>query len=97
MPILKFKPVVNNLPKFWPILFAINTAQYNTDKFSMPTLVPLTQNEFSIKDSINFAKEIRTYNSSLYMASLDVESLFTNILLNETINNFLVIYIIEIL
>ena len=97
MPILKFKPVVNNLPKFWPILFAINTAQYNTDKFSMSILVPLTQNEFSIKDSINFAKEIRTYNSSLYMASLDVESLFTNILLNETINNFLVIYIIEIL
>ena len=27
------------------------------------------------------------YGSSLYMASIDVESLFTNISLNETINN----------
>ena len=36
---------------------------------------------------INFAKEITTYDSSLYMTSLDVESLFTNIPLNETINS----------
>ena len=28
-----------------------------------------------------------TYDSSFYMASLDVESLFTNIPLNKTINN----------
>ena len=42
-------------------------------------LEPLTHNEF--------AKEITTYGSSLYMASLDVEFLFTSIPLNETINN----------
>ena len=42
---------------------------------------------FTIKDSFNFAKEITTYDSSLYMASLDLESLLTNIPLNETINN----------
>ena len=51
-------------------------------------LEPLTQNEFTIKDTFNFAKEITTYDSSLYMASLDVEFLSTNILLNETIDNF---------
>ena len=50
-------------------------------------LEPLTHNEFTIKDSFNFAKEISTHDSSLYMASLDVESLFTNIPLNETIDN----------
>ena len=50
-------------------------------------LEPLTHNEFTIKDSFNFAQEISTHDSSLYMANLDVESLFTNIPLNETIDN----------
>ena len=54
----------------------------------IPILEPLTHNECTITDSFNFAKEITTYDSSLYMASLDVETLFTNIPLNETINNF---------
>ena len=56
-------------------------------KLLIPLLEPLTHNEFTIKDSFSFAKEIRTYDCSLYMTSLDVESLFTNIPLNETINN----------
>ena len=53
----------------------------------IPRLEPLTHNEFSIKDFFSFAKDITTYDSSLCMASLDVETLFTNIPLNETINN----------
>ena len=53
----------------------------------IPILEPFTHNEFTVKDSFSFAKDIITYDSSLYMASLDVESLFTNIPLNETINN----------
>ena len=81
------KPVVNNLPKFRPILSAINTPGYNVAKFLIPILEPLTHNEFTVKDSFSFAKEIITYNSSLFMASLDVESLFTNIPLHETIKN----------
>ena len=53
----------------------------------VPILEPLTHNEFTIKDSFSFAKDITTYDSSMYMANLDVESLLTNIPLNETINN----------
>ena len=53
----------------------------------IPILEPLTQNEFTVKDSFTFAKEITKYDSSLFMASFDVESLFTNIPLKETINN----------
>ena len=53
----------------------------------IPILEPLTHNEFTIKDSFSFAKDITTYDSSMYMANLDVESLLTNIPLNETINN----------
>ena len=75
------------MPKFRPILSAINTPGYNLAKFLIPILEPLTHNEFTIKDSFSFAKDITTYDSSLYMDSLDVESLFTNIPLNETINN----------
>ena len=48
---------------------------------------PLTHNEFTVKDSFSFAKEITKYDSSLFMVSLDVESLFTNVPLKETINN----------
>ena len=89
------KPVANNLPKFQPILSAINTPGYNIAKFLIPILEPLTHNEFTIKDSFSFAKEITTYDSSFYRASLDVESLFTNVPLNETII-VLVIYTIKI-
>ena len=67
-----YKPVVNNLPKFQSILSAINTPGYNIAKFVIPILEPLTHNEFTIKDSFNFVKELSTYDSSLYMASLDV-------------------------
>ena len=35
-------------------------------------LEALTHNEFTFKDSLNFAKEVTTYDSSLYMASLDL-------------------------
>ena len=81
------KPVVDNMPKFRPIISAINTPGYNLAKFLIPILEPLTYNEFTVKDSFSFAKEITKYESSLFMASLDVESLFTNIPLKETINN----------
>ena len=53
----------------------------------IPILELLTHNEFTTKDSFRFAKETMPYDSSLHMASLDVESLFANIPLNETINN----------
>ena len=39
-----------------------------------------------LKDSFTFVDEILTQNSDLYMASLDVDALFTNIPLDETID-----------
>ena len=45
----------------------------------------LTANEYTLKDSFEFAKVIYEQNSDLYMASLDVDSLFTNVSLAETI------------
>ena len=75
------------MPKFQSILSATNATAYDIVKFLVPILETLTHNEFAIKDSFSFANEITTYDSSLYIASFDVEFLFTNIPLNETINN----------
>ena len=48
-------------------------------------LSDITINEFSVKDSFSFANEIRLQDSKYIMASFDVESLFSNIPLTETI------------
>ena len=45
----------------------------------MPILSPLTINEYTAKDSFAVAKEITKTDFKYVMASLDVESLFTNI------------------
>ena len=46
----------------------------------------LTSNEFTLKDTFEFAKIICEHNAGLFMASLDVYSLFTNVSLEEIIN-----------
>ena len=81
------KTVVNNTPKFRPILSGINTPTYLSAKYLNPILSPLTTNEFTVKNSFYFTEEVVNYDHNLYMASLDVESFFTNIPLEETIKN----------
>ena len=49
-------------------------------------MTSLTQNEYTVTDSFNFAEEICKQDSNLYMGSLDVDSLFTNIPMDETID-----------
>ena len=58
---------------------------YKIAKFLVPILDCLTINEFTIKDSYSFAKEIVEQDSSLHMGSLYVDSLLTNIPLEITI------------
>ena len=81
------KTVVNNTPNFRPILAVINTPTYLLVKYLNPILSPLTTNEFTVKNSFDFSKEVVNYDHNLYIASLDIESLFTNIPLEETIKN----------
>ena len=80
------KAVADVCLPFRPILSAIGTPTYKIAKFLVPILSSLTTNEYTIKDSFSFAKEIVQQDSSYYMGSLDVDSLFTNIPLEETIN-----------
>ena len=56
-------------------------------KFFNTILSPLTINEFTVKNYFDFAEEVANHDHNLYMASLDVESLFTNIPFEETIKN----------
>ena len=49
-------------------------------------LEPLTTNEYTVKDSFTFGLELQSFDSILVMISFDIESLFTNIPLQETID-----------
>ena len=74
----------NGLTPFCLILSAIAMPTYKLAKFLLPLLTPLTENEYTVKDSFHFAEKICKQDPNLYMASLDVVFLFTNIPLNET-------------
>ena len=74
-------------PSFRPIFAAYNTASYKISKFLVPILQPLTTNQYTINNSKSFLSDLSTFTSPInaVMASLDVESLFSNIPLIETI------------
>ena len=70
-----------------PIFAAYNTPSYNLAKYLVPILSPLTTNQYTVENSYKFVEEIQDHgdSSDLFMASFDVENLFTNIPLQETI------------
>ena len=70
-----------------PILSANNTTSYNLSQYLVTLLSDLSTNEFTIKNSYDFVNYINTLKDSnkYIMCSFDIESLFTNIPLDETI------------
>ena len=75
-----------NFP-YRPILAAYNLASYKISKFLIPILTGLTTNQYTVSNSTEFARQISAIDNAdqFYMVSLDIESLFTNIPLQETI------------
>ena len=71
-----------------PILSANNTSSYSLAKFLVTKLSSLTTNEFTLKNSYEFSNYIKTIRNpnNFTMCSFDIESLFTNIPLQETID-----------
>ena len=65
---------------------AIGTCTYNIAKFFVPILKDFPLNEYAVRDSFSFCDEIQEQDNNLYMTSFDIESLFTNIPLDETMN-----------
>ena len=80
------KALEDGTPSFRPILSAIGTPAYSVAKFYDQLLKPLTSNDYTIKDSFSFVKEISDFDASCFMASFDIKSLFTNITLTEMLN-----------
>ena len=80
------KPLVNDIPKFQPILSPLHSPTYKLSKYLNKLLKPYTSNEYTAKDTFSFAEDIRKQDSTVFMSSLDVDSLFTNIPLQETID-----------
>ena len=79
--------LANNFPKFIPILSAINKATYGWAKFFVPLLLRrFILNDHTIKDFLEYVDDIIQQNSSWFMVSLDIDSIFTNISVDETIS-----------
>ena len=79
------KPLVDGLPKYRPIISQIGTCTYAIAKFLLHFIQPHTTNTYTVKDTFHFVSMIDNKDHRLFMASLDVDSLFTNIPLEETI------------
>jgi hypothetical protein len=69
-----------------PILAAYNLPNFKLAKHLVPLLSPLTTNQYSVKNSFEYSSFIISQNSNKFLVSFDVESLFTNIPIHETIN-----------
>ena len=52
------KEKVDGCPPFRPILSALQTPTYNLAKFLVPKLNPLTNNQYTVKNSFQFTEEI---------------------------------------
>ena len=66
------KKVVDCCPAFRPILSDIGTPSYKIATFLVLRLKNLITNEYNVKDSFDFAKEMLQQKSDCFMASLDI-------------------------
>ena len=73
------------LPIFRPIIDTTGNTHYSVGKHLSSLLFPLTQNQYTLKDSFDTANRIRAYlltyttDQGYRFVSFDVESLFTNV------------------
>ena len=82
------KPDFSSKFQFRPIFAAYNNPCYKLSKFLVPLLSPYATNEYTIDNSLSFVNSLKQFNGSadnLFMASFDIESLYTNIPLTETV------------
>jgi hypothetical protein len=77
----------NNHP-LRPVISMLQTSQYKLAKFLDSLIKPVIPNLFMLNSTKDFLDKIRSFKFSDadYIVSFDVESLFTNVPLNETID-----------
>ena len=71
-----------------PIFAACGTPTYKLAKYLVPFLLPLTKNQFTVKNSYEFVNDLQSVkiNSNAVFASFDIESLFTNMTVRKTLD-----------
>ena len=74
-------------PNFRPTVSSIGTFNYNLAHFLCDLLSPLVPIDYSCKETFSFISQIKNASlSKKFLLSYDVTSLFTNILLQESID-----------
>ena len=70
-----------------PILAAYKTTMFKLGKFLIPILEPFTVNEYTLKNSYHFYKDLNDFKprAGNFMVSFGVSSLYTNVPVTETI------------
>ena len=82
----KFSPC-DSFPKLLLIVSSIGTFNYNLPCLLCDLLSPLVPNDYSCKHTFSYDSQIKNANlSRKFLVSYDVTNLFTNILLQETID-----------
>ena len=79
------KDLIDGIPKMRPIISQINSPTYKIAKYLVQFITPFTTNQYTVKDSFEFSSIINDQNHQYFMASFDIESLFTNVPLDESI------------
>ena len=71
-----------------PIVAAYGSFNFNLGKHIVPLISHLADNQYSLKNSYDFADTLRILNdaNNSFMCSLDISSLYTNIPVAETID-----------
>ena len=84
-------PLFEQIEQIRPIISAHSTYFYETAKALAKYLAPLSENQLTIKNTLDFTEKLkdRTINEHEIVVSYDVTSLFTEIPLDETINHIL--------
>ena len=76
------------IPPFRPIVSSIGSCNYKLAKFLDKMLSPFICDHYSCKDTFSFVNEIHSsvIEANSFLVSYDIQSLFTNIPLEETID-----------
>ena len=77
----------DSFPKLCPIVSSIDTFNYNLARFLCDLLSLLVPSGYSCKDTFSFVSQIKNANvPKRFLVSYNINSLFTNIPLQETID-----------
>ena len=70
-----------------PVLYAIKTPGYNVSKFAASLIASYASNEYTLLNSMELVDSIKGFNfkEGMVMTSFDIESLYTNVPVKETI------------